>query len=69
MKFSAKAESEIKLVLLYAVGMFHICEANISYQRYFTISFCILIQPKLCVLKADSLVSDALKSFSVLVDF
>ena len=36
MKFSANAESEIKFVPSYAVGIFHICEANISYRRYFT---------------------------------
>ena len=36
MKFSAQAENEIKFVPLYVAGIFHICEANISYRRYFT---------------------------------
>ena len=31
-----KTKCEIKFVPSYATGIFHICEANISYRRYFT---------------------------------
>ena len=36
MKYSVYTEFEVKFVLSYAVGVFHICKANISQRSYFT---------------------------------